>query len=362
VRRPEQPIRDASSPATETQRAPAQFRRAAFADTPIMGDADDVLGFGLYADALAELIDSPETHTPLTLAISAPWGSGKTSLGKLVEQRLREWPLRRGTSPHVVCWFFAWLHDDAPHLGAALAADVARSIDPYRPFYRRVIRPLPTAMLTPDGRWKRRFRVATIALAVALPSALVPGLRHLLIKHGIHPGAAIGVSLTSLTAIAILVSLVWQRVFAIAQSAWAFIDDPQSEAARGSMTEVRAQLGILVSQVVRQDRRLVIFVDDLERCRPPRSVQVCEVATQLLAQSGVVTVLLADMRAVAAAAAIQYADLEKSYAPGAPTNAAASDARARYGRAYLEKIVQLQFEIPVDARTVRRIVSAEYDE
>jgi predicted KAP-like P-loop ATPase len=96
-------------------------------DRPRTGDDADYLGFMAYADALAELIDSPQTDTPLTIAISAEWGAGKTSLAKMVEQQLIERPVLRGDPSHIVVWFNAWMHDDAQHLGAAFAADVAKT-------------------------------------------------------------------------------------------------------------------------------------------------------------------------------------------------------------------------------------------
>src|SRR5262249_37349273 len=92
-------------------------------------------------------------------------------------------------------------------------------------------------------------------------------------------------------------------------------------------------------------RRFIIFVDDLERCRPPRAVEVCEVASQLLDHRSVITVLVGDMEAIALSAAIKYRSLEL---PG--TDQADSDvlraSYAKYGRAYLQKIVTIQFDLP----------------
>jgi hypothetical protein len=336
---------------------PASARRA-FSDSPITSDDDDVLGFGDYADALADLIDNLDTSTPLTIAISAPWGSGKTSLANLVVRRLRDWPVLNGDPEHVICWFRAWIHDDAPHLGASFAADVAKTVNAHRPLLRRTISPLPGAMLSAEERWHRRLLVAGIALLIALPSAFVPGLRDLFTEQGVGRGAAFGASLTSVAAVLTVVYLIWSRLFALAQKAASFVDDPKSEAAKGSMAEVREQLGKLISQVTHH-RRLVIFVDDLERCRPPRAVEVCEVATQLLDHPQVVTVLLADMRAIAAAAAIKYAALEGRYEPAVDGDEPASDSFMSYGLSYLEKLVQLQFQIPVDRSLPRKILERE---
>lgn len=96
------------------------------------------------------------------------------------------------------------------------------------------------------------------------------------------------------------------------------------------MTEVRDELGVLIRQAIR-GRRLVVFVDDLERCSPARAIEACEVANQLLSHDGVVTVFIADMHLIASSAEEQYG------AGGAITNA---------GRRYLEKIVQFQLTLP----------------
>ena len=89
------------------------------ADRPLADSTTDRLGFLAYATALAELIDNPRTATPLTIAVNAPWGAGKTSLGKLVEQTLARRARERRSRPHAVIWFNAWQHDAAPDLGSS---------------------------------------------------------------------------------------------------------------------------------------------------------------------------------------------------------------------------------------------------
>lgn len=56
---------------------------------------DDKLGYEAYADAIATFIRHPDTEPPLTIGIKGPWGSGKTSLMRMVEQKLDP-PDRRG--------------------------------------------------------------------------------------------------------------------------------------------------------------------------------------------------------------------------------------------------------------------------
>jgi hypothetical protein len=144
-------------------------------DTPLNDDAGDVLGFDALADALADLIDSERTATPLTLAISAPWGAGKTTMALMVQRRVAQLTKQRnGQRPTLVCWFNAWQHADAPHLGAALAAAVANAMDQRRPLWRRVLNPLPSTLISPRARVRRTLTYALLALAVAAIVMLVP--------------------------------------------------------------------------------------------------------------------------------------------------------------------------------------------
>ena len=51
----------------------------------------DNLGYSVYAEAIARGIQHSSTRAPLTIGIKAPWGAGKTSLMRMIQERL-EWP------------------------------------------------------------------------------------------------------------------------------------------------------------------------------------------------------------------------------------------------------------------------------
>jgi KAP family P-loop domain len=321
----------------DSRPAPPSLRM--LADRPLDTEVEDRLDFTVYAQALAELIDHPGTHTPLTIAVSAPWGAGKTSLARLVARRLASWREEWGQPPHIECWFNAWAHDDAAHLGAAFAADVARTVDRERSWWRRLRSPLPAAMLSPRDRWRRRVLIGLATLALAVGLAFVPQVRKLFEDSpGADLDAAFGARVGTIAFFLAVILAVWKYVLAAAERAARFIDDPRSEAARGSMKEVSDELGRLIRDATRGRRRLVVFVDDLERCRPPRALEVCEAAGNLLAHPDVVTVLIADMRVVASSAELKYRQLESADEQGR-TN-------GDYGRRYLQKIVQIQFDLP----------------
>jgi hypothetical protein len=49
---------------------------------------DDALGHRQYADAIVTFIRHPDTRPPLTIGISGAWGAGKTSLMRMIQERL----------------------------------------------------------------------------------------------------------------------------------------------------------------------------------------------------------------------------------------------------------------------------------
>ena len=237
-------------------------------------------------------------------------------MAKMAEARLSigsDWD-----APHVVCWFDAWANDDAPHLGAAFAAAVASTANKQRRWWVRMAMPLPSVMLTPEQRWRRRLWLGVLTVALAAAAIFWPTGGSLLTPM-LHPGATVsglghGTAVTRLAwpllVVAVIVLAQWLAPSIQGIARW--IDNPGSEAARGSMQDASRQLRRLINQALRGKRRFMIFVDNLERCRPPRAVEVCEVVSQLIGHPEVVTVLIGDMDTIALSAEIKYAALESS--------------------------------------------------
>jgi hypothetical protein len=319
------------------------------ADTPLHDPALDRFGFAEFAHALTLIIDDEGTATPLTIAVSAPWGGGKSSLGCMVQTMLEQRVRNRGNDdPRLVCWFNAWEHDDAPHLGAALAASVARAADRNRALWRRLVAPLPSAMLRPSDRSRQTVIVGLASALAAVVAAILPPVRHLLEDLGAPDAEAAGAGVLGVVFFLLFVA---RRIFTTAREAARFIDDPRSAAARGTMSDVKAQFGRLIRHATHSGR-LVIIIDDLERCSSDRALEVCQVASQLLAQPGVVTIVLADMEPIARSAGQRYA----ASMPGGGVGIDAEE----IGRRYLAKIVQLEITLPPPVPAVMRRVIRDY--
>ncbi|MGP3981249.1 KAP family P-loop NTPase fold protein [Streptomyces sp. KR80] len=327
-------------------------------DRPIEADSADRLGYGVSADALADLMDHQETETPLTVAITGPWGSGKTSMARLVEQRLtvvHSWP-----EPHLICRFNAWLHDDAPSPGLALASAVTRLVDRHRPLWRRMFQPVALSMISPRQRWHRQWWAGALAVVAAVAmmlwvrtrrvaDALAGGKGALKDLEGIvRPDFVVATAL-----VALLFWAVASKLFTATTAVSRFLSSPQEEAAKGSMEAVHSELGKLIGQALgsrRRRRRLVIVVDDLDRCSGERALEICQVAAKLLSHPDVVTVLVGELDALGAAAAAQFAsDAEPADTP----------MDLQQGRAYLDKLIQVRMDLPaLDTPEIQAMVLA----
>jgi hypothetical protein len=322
-------------------------------DRSVQGTHEDILAYGDYADAIVGVINHPKTKH-LTLAVNAAWGTGKTSLASLVEERLLD--PATGHTPAIVCRFNAWNHDEDDTLPQALVRRVAATANQNRSLAQRILRPLPLHLA------ERHERAPLLAIRLLWPAAALLALAILVLGPwvlGLKAGlplpqptflktalAAFGaLSLPALLA-TLPLGAALSKAFEVAGSVATYAKDPQREAEAGSLTRVREQLSRLVRQACRPGQKFVLVVDDLERCRPPRAVDVLEVVSQLLDDERVVVILLADMSGVAANVEVKYAELASRYTPDDVLGVDGQEGSRAYGRRYLQKIVHLQFDLP----------------
>lgn len=86
-------------------------------------------------------------------------------------------------------------------------------------------------------------------------------------------------------------------------------------------------------------RKLVIFIDDLDRCEPPKSADVVEAINVFLDSPGCVFVIGMDSRAVVASIELKYEKMFQKLQQESPDSPS-------LGRNFLEKIIQVPFAIP----------------
>jgi hypothetical protein len=116
----------AAGAARQLVRSPAGERSIAdeaATDRPVGLYDVDALQFEPIARGLLMFIRNPQTEPPVTIAVTGPWGSGKTSLMTILRDLLRE----HDASP---VWFNAWHHQKEEHLLAALIENIRQQAIP----------------------------------------------------------------------------------------------------------------------------------------------------------------------------------------------------------------------------------------
>jgi photosystem II stability/assembly factor-like uncharacterized protein len=105
---------------TETKKSIADIL---VSDRPLREGDPDVLDFGRIAAGLSRFIRNSRTEPPLTIAITGPWGTGKSSLMNLLRRDLERRRFR-------TIWFNAWHHQREESLLASLLESIRLTATP----------------------------------------------------------------------------------------------------------------------------------------------------------------------------------------------------------------------------------------
>ena len=92
-------------------------------DNPIKKEIQDSLNFNEFSKTIKEVILSSDT--PLTIGLYGKWGSGKTSLMKLIQNLLEDNDLKITVK---TVWFDAWKFDKSHDLRVALIQSILRKM------------------------------------------------------------------------------------------------------------------------------------------------------------------------------------------------------------------------------------------
>ena len=252
-----------------------------FDDNPTTTDR---LGFSKLVDLTVEALTRPDLD-PVCVGITGPWGSGKSSIAQQVTGALRA----RGDV--LVVYVEPWGFDPNTDPKAHLIGDVLNAISvranqsPGDATFKTKLKSLLSRV-----RWAR---AAQLAATTAL-TAQLPNLDDLAKLFGSSDDEV--------------------------------VSEPSIDGFRDDFSELvnHEQLG--------EVRRVVVVVDDLDRCLSDTVIAVLEAIKLFLAVPKMAFLVAADETAVRSAIALRYGS-----APGA----------AHLAERYLDKIVQIPVRVPV---------------
>ncbi len=346
------PASEATLPGAKTPLAEAlttperiEIPAQALADKP---SDIDLLGFSDYADALADFIKHPKTAKPLTLGIDAPWGMGKTTLMRMLRERLAQ-PKSKSALPTV--WFDAWKYDSEESLWAALVLEILAQVREQSSLWQRLL--IWTNLNRRRFDWRQLFKSFLKALAYLAGITILGATLYIVLLPllGVelqsklqelweeNAGALLGGAGLVTLAYTLIRDFVKNLVHPFDLRINRYVSESRYKERIGFLAEFEDDFKRVIETVTRRGKRpLVVFIDDLDRCAPPKPAEIAEAVNILLDAEHCVFVIGMDAQAVACSIESRYKDLAAHYAHE-------SDGFT-LGQRFLEKIVQISFHIP----------------
>ncbi|CAB3817520.1 KAP family P-loop NTPase fold protein [Achromobacter piechaudii] len=292
------------------------------ADAPIRNVAQDRLKRSDFADRLAGVLSERNLREGRVFAIRGGWGFGKSSLKNLIAERLDErqqgadWldfnPWQWGDSDAIVRELFGQIADRLGGDQSKAARGRAEALRRYGAIVSGIAKPIKTAGENSQGI----STVLTSASVIAVASAVGSDM------------PAVTTVAATLAGLAICMTVLGRLMVYLGRDR---SGDP--------LDKVR---GDLETRLRKLDRPLVVFVDDIDRLEPE---QIRLLLRHVKAN--------ANLPNIAFVLLFQLNIVERALDPVADND----------GRAFLEKIVQASFDLPVvPVAAVRRIFLEELAE
>jgi hypothetical protein len=358
------------------------YDTSAFSDIAVNIDA---LGFDIYAEALKNIIVKPTTRPPLVIGVYGPWGSGKSTFMNLVREKLEQHENKRQArlAPKPdrpwsrlwreirVAWegaagagrlskkqdaddpskataadpklltiaYDAWAYADAPKLWAGLVADIAQELDRELGLKGRLHYAWTTLIKHPGRVFRaplrRVFPLVLIVLSI-IASAVLPFVS----SNGPFADNPILGPIASIIAIGLGAFIAQHRPVSLSVESLTaqFSSAPVTGIIQDVKEELKTALQSRISlreAVAANKLKIVIFIDELDRCPLERIVSILEAIKLFLSEDVFIVLIAVDTRVAAEAINLQYKD---AHNPDLPHE-------------YIEKIVQIPLPVPTATQT-----------
>lgn len=252
-------------------------------DAPIMTRDADTLNMRTYASALADFTQT--CKTPMTISIQGDWGSGKSSIMHMIRSEIAPEPGKKSNAKTI--WFDTWQF-------AQFGTGDALPITLLATFIRQL-----------EGGSKPKNSLGKEALS------LVTKLIHTPLGKAAIRASTAGIM---------------------------DADDWSKSDSNGPLTsEILAELREKLELLLKQEGRVVFFVDDLDRIPPVQAVTLLETIKIFLNVQNVVFILALDYEVV-------ERGLREKFGLGR---------HELGGRSFFDKLIQLPFSIPVGSYKVK---------
>ncbi len=319
---------------------------------------EDALGFSRFRPALLDILLHAET--PLTVGIFGAWGAGKTSLMRQLEDDVKG---QTDSKEVRTVWFTAWKYDREDALWRAFILRVLDALRPREKSEGEREAPLPYDRMSKEEKklaeelerlearlygpveWEELGKVTVDVwkaaagagdVLVDVLAAFVPGgevMRKVL--------DLLGADKETREELGEAAKAIRREVHKYRLVQIAAIEQFESEFERVLTMALKGD---------EERRRLIVFVDDLDRCLPEKAVQILEAIKLFLEVKGTVFVLGMDKEVITRGIEAHYAALLRQRISRAKEEEGEDSGRLTElpisGDVYLQKLVQIPFYLP----------------
>lgn len=318
-------------------------------DRPLEEATGDVLAFNIIARSLSRFLRNENTLPPLTIAITGEWGTGKSSLMNLLRGDLRSYGFRP-------VWFNAWHHQKEEHILASLLENIK-------------LQAVPRWWTTSGVVFRARLlRIRGVRqwgpLVLLLFFIYVVAMYYYYAEGGVAENFKIPLTLAEvidvlpiLAGVATFAGALWRGIHAFGvkpASLLAGVSRGVSIRGLEAQTSFRQKFAVEFNDVTQAlgKRSMLIFIDDLDRCRPENVLETLE-AVNFLTTSGECFVVIGMAReyvercvgrAFNEVAQEMVDDLEEEFKESAED--IAKQKRIEFARQYLDKLINIEVPVP----------------
>lgn len=246
-------------------------------DNEIKKASDDLLKFEALSETLKEIIIS--SNTPLTIGLYGEWGSGKTSLMRMTKDLLKD------DDNTKTAWFDAWKFDKSDDLRIALIHTILKEIGRDKTIESSLKKDVSDLLK----------RVNWTGLGIATLNQFLP------------------------------------RPLTFKEATDRLIKGPEdfSQNTLDLIGDFEKEFRHIVHRYVGVDGKLVVFIDDLDRCIPKKTIDILEAIKLFVNVKQSVFIIGADKQVIESGIHQKYPEMYEDW-----------------GKKYLDKIIQIPFFLP----------------
>jgi len=277
----------------------------------------DLLNFTVVADTAAELVRESAEH-PLSIGVSGSWGTGKSSLVKMIGTSLKKADGDDGN--YIFLEFNAWLYQGYDDARMALLQTVADKllaeakardthVDKAVDFFKRV-------------NWLRVGKLVAPTASGALvggtlggPVGAVVGAVGSLCKAGTDPSPQD-------------IEKVKEAYASLQPQLAGLLKEREDKSLPQEIQELRSSFEELLASL---DIRLVVLVDDLDRCLPDTAISTLEAMRLLLFLPRTAFIIAADEQMIRGAVRVHFGNV---------------DLNDELVTSYFDKLIQVPLRVP----------------